>query len=166
MAITHIAGEAANTVADLPSVGSVAPDFALVDSSLAGVRLSDFAGKRLVLNIFPSVDTGICAQSVRHFNRVAAGLDNTRVLCVSKDLPFALGRFCASEGIEDLVVASAFRSDFGVDYGVELADSPLAGLLARAVMVISEAGKVIYVALNDELKEEPGYEAVIDFLRG
>lgn len=144
---------------ELPAVGSAAPDFALVGTDLAPVKLSDFAGKRVVLNIFPSVDTGVCAASVRNFNEMAAGLDNTAVVCVSQDLPFALGRFCGAEGIENVVSASAFRSSFGTDYGVRQQDGPLEGLLARAVVVIDANGKVTYTELVPEIGQEPDYDA-------
>ena len=118
-------------------------------------------GRRVVLNIFPSVDTGVCATSVRKFNELAAGLDNTSVICVSKDLPFALGRFCGAEGIENVTAASAFRSDFGTDYGVTMTDGPLAGLLARSVVVLDETGTVIHSQLVPEITTEPDYDAAV-----
>lgn len=164
MATTHLAGEAVQTTGDLPEVGAVAPAFTLVGEDLSDITLADYAGKRVVLNVFPSVDTGICAQSVRVFNEKATALDNTVVLCVSKDLPFALGRFCAAEGIENVVSGSDFRGTFGADYGVEQADGALCGLLARAVIVIDTDGKVGYVQLVDEIKTEPDYDAAIAYL--
>lgn len=164
MATTAFKGDPVQTCGDLPEVGSAAPNFTLVGTDLADVNLSDFAGKRLVVNIFPSVDTGVCAASVRKFNELASSLDNTEVLCVSADLPFALGRFCGAEGIERVTSASVFRSSFADDYGVAMTDGPLAGLCARAIVVIDEDGEVIYRALNSEIGEEPNYDAVIDAL--
>lgn len=153
------------TVADLPQVGQAAPDFTVVANDLSEVSLKDFAGQTLILNIFPSVDTGVCAASVRRFNKEAAGLDGVKVLCVSMDLPFAFGRFCGAEGIEDVTTASAFRSTFGKDYGVQLAESPMAGLLARSVVVIDKDGKVIYSALNEEITKEVDFDAALEAAR-
>ncbi len=144
---------------DLPAAGSKAPDFTLVGTDLEPVKLSDFAGKRVVLNIFPSIDTGVCAASVRRFNELAAGFDNTAVVCVSNDLPFAQDRFCGAEGIDNVITASAFRSNFGNDYGVLMADGPLEALLARAVVVIDTDGTVCYVELVPEIGQEPDYDA-------
>lgn len=126
-----------HTNGDLPAVGAKLPEFSVLAADLSEISSADFAGKNLVLNIFPSVDTGVCANSVRTFNKQAAGLENTVVLCVSNDLPFAIGRFCAAEGIENVVTSSAFRSSFGEDFGVKLVDGPLAGLLARSVVVVN-----------------------------
>ncbi|WP_230972878.1 thiol peroxidase [Gulosibacter hominis] len=148
-----------NLAHDLPAVGSKAPDFTLVGTDLEPVKLSDFAGKRVVLNIFPSIDTGVCAASVRRFNELAAGFDNTVVVCVSADLPFAQERFCGAEGIENVVSASTFRSSFGNDYGVLMVDGPLEGLLARAVVVIDTDGTVRRVELVPEIGQEPDYDA-------
>lgn len=161
MATTHFDGTDTPTSGDLPAVGATLPDFTLVDTNLAEVSLADLKGKKVVLNIFPSVDTGICAASVRKFNEEASTLDNTTVLCVSKDLPFALGRFCGAENIENVTAVSAFRSSFGEDYGLVLEDSPLQGLLARTVIVADEEGKIIYSQLVDEIKTEPDYDAAI-----
>ncbi|SMY05496.1 Peroxiredoxin, partial [Brevibacterium aurantiacum] len=119
----------------------------------------DHSGKRVVLNIFPSLDTGVCAASVRKFNELAAGLENTTVLCVSNDLPFAQARFCGAEGIENVVMASGFRSSFGKDFGVTMVDGPLAGLLARSVVVLDEKGTVTYTQLVDEITTEPDYDS-------
>ena len=149
---------------ELPQVAQSAPDFELVSSELAPVRTADFSGRRLVLNIFPSVDTGTCAASVRRFNELAAGFESTEVLCVSKDLPFAQARFCAAEGIENVSVASAFRSSFGEDYGVTMTDGPLAGLLARSIVVLDAESNVIYTQLVPEISDEPDYDAVINLL--
>ena len=145
----------------LPTVGTKAPGFTLVGNDLSPIALADFAGSRLILNIFPSVDTGICATSVRTFNERAAGLENTKVLCISRDLPFAQARFCGAEGIENVTVASDFRTTFGEDYGVTMITGPLEGLLARAVIVLDEKGNVTHSQLVPEIKQEPDYEAAI-----
>ena len=150
-----------STVGELPAVGSAAPAFDLVGADLGEVTSASLAGRRVVVSIFPSVDTGVCAQSVREFNTRAAGLENTTVLCVSKDLPFAQARFCGAEGLSDVVTASAFRSSFGEDYGVTMADGPLAGLLARAVVVIGVDGVVRHTELVAEVTDEPDYDAAL-----
>lgn len=159
MATTAFKGSPVHTTGDLPAEGSAAPAVELVGTDLAPVEHPE--GRRVVLNIFPSVDTGVCATSVRKFNELAAGLDNTSVICVSKDLPFALGRFCGAEGIENVTAASAFRSDFGTDYGVTMTDGPLAGLLARSVVVLDETGTVIHSQLVPEITTEPDYDAAV-----
>ena len=141
--------------------GQAAPEFRLVAGDLSEKSLADFAGKRKVLNIFPSVDTGVCAASVRKFNEKAASLANTTVLCVSQDLPFAQSRFCGAEGIENVVMLSAFRSTFARDYGVALNNGPLAGLTARAVVVLDENNQVLYSQLVPEITEEPDYAAAL-----
>ncbi len=164
MAETQFAGTPAHTVGDLPEVGTAAPAFETVAADLSNVTADAFDGKRIVLNVFPSVDTGICAASVRKFNELAAGLDNTVVVTVSKDLPFALGRFCGAEGIDNVVTSSAFRSSFGDDYGVTLTDSPLAGLLARSVFVLDTDGTVLHSQLVPEIKQEPDYDAALAVL--
>lgn len=164
MTTTKFQGNTVNTVGDIPSVGSKAPDFTLVGTDLSEVKLSDYAGKWVLLNIFPSLDTGVCAASVREFNERGAQLDNTVVLNVSMDLPFAQGRFCGAEGIENAHTASAFRSEFGNDYGVRLADGPMAGLLTRTVVVVNPEGEVTYTQLVDEITNEPDYEAVMEHL--
>lgn len=161
MATTAIDGNPVQTVGELPAVGTKAPEFTLTDTGLGDVTSASLAGRRVVLNIFPSVDTGVCADSVRKFNELAAGLENTTVVCASKDLPFALARFCGAEGLENVVAASAFRSSFGEDFGLTQADGPLRGLLARTVIVLDEEGKVIYSQLVDEIKTEPNYDAAI-----
>ena len=161
MADTAFSGTPAHTVGDLPAVGAAAPAFTTVNAALQDVSLSDFAGKRVILNIFPSVDTGVCANSEREFNKRATGLDNTVVVSVSKDLPFALGRFCAAEGIENVTATSSFRSSFSEDYGVRLLDSPLAGVLARAVVVIDTDGTVLHTELVPEITTEPDYDAAL-----
>ena len=144
MATIEFQGKTLNTVGDLPAVGQAAPEFTTVNTDLEDVTLKDLAGKRVVLNVFPSIDTGVCAQSVREFNKRAAGLDNTVVVTVSMDLPFALGRFCGAEGIDNVIATSAFRSSFGEDYGIKFADGPMKGLMARGVIVIDTDGSVLY----------------------
>ena len=141
--------------------GHPAPEFRLVSADLSEKTLADFAGKRKILNIFPSLDTGVCATSVRTFNEKAAGLNNTEVLCISADLPFAQARFCGAEGIENVVMLSSFRSDFGHTYGVKMTSGPLAGLNARAVVVLDEHNQVVYSQLVNEIIEEPDYEAAL-----
>lgn len=159
MATTAFKGDPVQTVGDLPAQGDPAPDFSVTGSDLSDIKLSDLSGKRVVLNIFPSIDTGVCATSVRKFNELAAGLDNTTVLCVSADLPFALGRFCGAEGIENVQTGSVFKSSFGADYGVTMTDGPLHGLLARSVVVLDAEGNVIHSELVPEITQEPNYDA-------
>ncbi|GAA5019071.1 thiol peroxidase [Terrabacter aeriphilus] len=160
MATTLLGDTTVLTVGELPAVGSPAPAFTLTGADLRDdVTLS--TGTRTVLNIFPSVDTGVCAASVRRFNELAAGLENATVVCVSADLPFALGRFCGAEGIEDVVTASSFRSSFGYDYGVRMENGGFAGLLARAVVVIDADGTVIHTELVPAIGQEPDYDAAV-----
>lgn len=148
-----------------PSVGSKAPAFKLVNGDLADVSLADFAGKRKVLNIFPSVDTPVCAKSVRRFNEMAGKLDNTVVLCISADLPFAQGRFCGAEGLDNVTALSAMRGrEFLKDYGVAIADGPFAGIAARAVVVLDAEDKVVHAELVGEIAEEPNYDAALKAL--
>lgn len=164
MATVTLKGNPFNTNGNLPASGSKAPEFKLVKTDLSEVSLSDLAGKRVVLNIFPSVDTPTCAQSVRTFNVEASALDNTVVVCASQDLPFALARFCGAEGLDKVIPASAFRSSFAADYGVKLVDGPLTGLTARAVVVLDEEGKVLYTELVNEVAHEPDYAAALKAL--
>ncbi|AWB85081.1 thiol peroxidase [Corynebacterium liangguodongii] len=159
MATVTVKGNETTTSGDLPPVGEQLPAFELLGHDLSPITGADFSGKQLVLNIFPSLDTGVCAQSVRTFNKLAAGLDNTAVLCVSEDLPFAQQRFCAAEGIDNVTAASAFRSSFGEDFGVRLEGTPMKGLLARAVVVTDAAHNVIYTELVSEIGNEPDYDA-------
>lgn len=160
MAQITLRGNAINTVGDLPAVGTSAPAFTLTGTDLGAVDSGQFDGKAVLLNIFPSVDTPVCATSVRTFNeRAAAG--GATVLCVSNDLPFAQSRFCGAEGIENVKAASAFRGSFGGDYGVTIADGPMAGLLARAVVVIGADGNVAYTELVPEIAQEPNYDAAL-----
>lgn len=155
-----------NVAGELPAAGTTAPDFTLVKGDLSEITLKELAGKKVLLNIFPSIDTGVCAASVRKFNKEAAALSNTIVLAVSVDLPFAAGRFCAAEGIENVVTASAFRNpEFAKAYGLLMADGPLKGLLARSVVVIDAEGKVVYNELVPEVTQEPNYEAALAALK-
>jgi thioredoxin-dependent peroxiredoxin len=165
MAEITFRGNPIHTVGELPAVGSPAPAFTLTGLDLSDVSVGDFAGKNLVLNIFPSVDTTVCATSVRTFNERAAALDSTAVLNVSADLPFALGRFCGAEGIEDVQSASVFRSDFGETYGVKIAEGPLAGLMSRAVVVVNGDGVVTYTEQVPEIGQEPDYDAALAALK-
>ncbi len=158
-------GNPVDVAGNLPKVGSTAPNFTLVDKALADVTLETYAGKRKVLNIFPSVDTPTCAMSVRAFNKHAAGLTNTVVLNISADLPFAQTRFCAAEGIENVVNLSTMRGrDFLMNYGVLLFTSKLAGLAARAVIVIDENNLIKYLELIPEIANEPNYDAALEVL--
>ena len=159
MATIEFDGAPVHTVGDLPEVGTTLPAFALADADLSEVALVGLQGRRVVLNIFPSIDTSVCAASVRRFNQLAASLPSTTVVTVSKDLPFALGRFCAAEGIANVVTTSAFRSSFGEDYGVTMVDGPLQGLLARAVIVADAHGTVRHVQLVPSIGQEPDYDA-------
>ena len=153
-----------HTSGDLPAVGQAAPAFSLTAGDLSDKTLADFAGKRKVLNIFPSIDTGVCAQSVRTFHKRASSLDNAVVLCISADLPFAQARFCGAEGLDNVVNLSTFRSSFVADYGVTLTDSPLRGLTARAVVVLDENDKVLHSELVGEIANEPDYDAALAVL--
>lgn len=163
MANITFRGTPVQTSGNLPAVGAVAPDFTLVSGDLAEVSLSDYKGKNVVLNIFPSLDTGVCASSVRRFNKEAAGLDNTVVLGISADLPFAAGRFCSAEGIDNVITLSTFRDQaFGSDYGLQMTDGPLKGLQARAVVVVNPEGKVVYTELVPEIAQEPDYHSAIN----
>jgi thiol peroxidase len=166
MALTNFKGSPVNTCGSIPATGGKAPDAALTAADLSSVKISSLAGSKVVLNIFPSVDTGVCASSVRKFNEMATSLDNTKVLCISRDLPFAQKRFCGAEGIENVTMLSEMRDDsFGNAYGVKMTDGPLAGLFARAVVVVDAAGKVAYSQLVPEITEEPNYGAVMDCVK-
>jgi len=151
-------GNPIDTIGELPKIGDTATDFTLTKTDLSDCTLKDFAGKKVVLNIFPSIDTSVCAASVRRFNVEAAAHPETVVLCISADLPFAHNRFCEVEGIENVIPLSVFRSpDFGKDYGVKIISGPLAGLMSRAVVIIDAAGKVIYTEQVPEIAQEPDY---------
>ena len=166
MAEFKLKGNVFNTVGNLPAIGSDAPDCTVVGADLSEVVLGSYKGKRVVLNIFPSIDTDVCAASVRRFNTEASNLDNTVVVCVSGDLPFAHGRFCGAEGLEDVVSCSDFREGaFGRAYGVRIADGPLQGLCARSVVVVNEEGNVVYTELCPETVEEPNYDAALAALK-
>ncbi|PIF46378.1 thiol peroxidase, atypical 2-Cys peroxiredoxin [Chryseobacterium sp. 52] len=154
-------GKPVHTYAKLPAVNKAAPKFTLTDMTMKDQTLDSYKGKFIILNIFPSVDTGVCSASVHHFNEDAANIPNTVVLCISKDLPFAQKRFCGAEGIKNVVMLSDFRSDFGKTYGVEITDSVMKGLLSRAVVVIDPSGKIIYEEQVDDISHEPNYEAAI-----
>ena len=154
-------GKPVHTYSKLPAVNKQAPKFTLTGVDMKDQNLDSYKGKYLILNIFPSVDTGVCSASVRHFNEDAASLPNTVVLCISKDLPFAQKRFCGAEGIKNVVMLSDFRSDFGKIYGVEITDSAMKGLLSRAVVVIDPSGKIIYEEQVSDISHEPNYEAAI-----
>src|SRR3954451_6834685 len=163
MAQITLRGNPINTVGELPAVGAPAPGFSLTGTDLGSVSSEQFQGKPLLLNIFPSVDTPVCALSVRTFNERAAA-SGLSVLCVSNDLPFAQKRFCGAEGIENVMTASAFRDSFGEDYGITIVDGPMAGLLARAVVVIGADGKVAHTELVPEIGVEPSYDAGLSAL--
>jgi thiol peroxidase len=164
MAQITLRGNPINTVGELPAVGSAAPQFTLTGTDLGAVTSDEFRDAPVLLNIFPSVDTPVCATSVRTFNERAAA-DGVSVLCVSKDLPFAQKRFCGAEGIENVKTASAFRDSFGEDFGITIADGPMAGLLARAVVVIGADQKVAYAELVPEIGTEPDYDAALAALK-
>ena len=162
MAKITLKGNEIETSGSLPAVGSAAPDFTLVKTDLSETSLKDYAGKNVVLNIFPSIDTGVCAASTRKFNSEAGNLKNSVVLCVSADLPFAHGRFCEAEGLKNVISASSFRSaGFGKNYGQTITTGPLAGLLARAVVVIAPDGKVKYTEQVPEIGQEPDYDSAL-----
>lgn len=166
MATTKLKGEPVSLVGEFVKVGSKAPDFELVKTDLSTLTLDDFKGKRVILNIFPSLDTNVCAMSVRQFNSRAASLPDTVVIAVSRDLPFAHERFCTANGIENVIPASDFRDlGFADDYGLKMEDGPLAGLLARAVVVIDRDGRVAYTELVPEISQEPDYDKAIDALK-
>ncbi|HNX30135.1 MAG TPA: thiol peroxidase [Holophaga sp.] len=166
MAQITLKGNPIHTAGELPKVGSPAPAFTLVKTDLSEVALRSFTGRRLVLNIFPSLDTPTCATSVRKFNALAGGVPDTTVLCVSADLPFAAGRFCATEGLANVMPASCFRSpEFGGAYGVAMVDGPLRGLMARAVVVVDAAGQVVHTELVPEIASEPDYDKALAALK-
>lgn len=160
MTTVTLKGNPFNTVGELPAVGSQAPAFTLTKTDLSDLNYSDLSG-RVVLNVFPSVDTPTCANSVRQFNSKASSLDNTTVVCVSKDLPFALDRFCGAEGLDNVIAASAFRSSFAEDYGLKMQEGPLAELCSRAVIILDESGKVIYTEQVAEIADEPDYDKAL-----
>lgn len=158
MRTVTLMGAPMNVPGEMPAIGSAAPDFILTAQDLSDIKLSDFRGKRVVLNIFPSLDTDVCAASVRRFNVDASKMPNTVVLCVSMDLPFAAQRFCVANGIENVMTASGFRSSFGKDYGMEIGGGLMRGLYARGLVIIDENGKVIGTSICDEITHEPDYD--------
>ncbi|PCJ94952.1 MAG: lipid hydroperoxide peroxidase [Flavobacteriaceae bacterium] len=165
MATVTLKGNPLNTLGNLPSIGSFAPSFNLTKNDLSPANLENYKGKKVVLNIFPSIDTGTCAQSVRQFNQEAAELDNTAVLCISKDLPFAQARFCGAEGIKNVEMLSDFKNgSFGKDYEVEFTDGPLQSLLSRSIVVLDENGSVLHTEQVAETTEEPNYKAALEAL--
>lgn len=162
MASITLKGNPISTLGALPSVGSSVPNFTLIKNDLSTVSLADYKGTKLILNIFPSLDTGTCAASVRNFNKSAASLENTKVLCISRDLPFAQARFCGAEGIDNVITLSDFASGkFGKDYNLEITNGPLANLHSRAVIVLNEDGKVVYSEQVPEIVDEPNYTAAL-----
>ncbi len=162
MATITLGGNPVHTSGELPAIGTKAPEFTLVKGDLSTASLSDFKGTKLVLNIFPSIDTGTCATSVRKFNEKAASLENTKVICISRDLPFAQTRFCGAEGIQNVISASDFKDgSFGAAYGLSITDGPLAGLHSRAVVVVDADGNVAYTEQVAEIKDEPNYDAAL-----
>ena len=162
MATVTLKGNPCSTIGELPSVGQKAPNFSLKTVDLNETTLEDYKGSTLILNIYPSVDTGTCAASTRKFNELASQLENTKIICVSKDLPFAQKRFCGAEGIENVVMASDFATgNFGTNYGVTLVDGPLQALHARAIVVINPEGEVTYTQLIPEIVDEPNYDAAL-----
>jgi len=166
MATITLKGNNIHTSGNLPKIGEQAKSFTLVKSDLSKASLADFKGSKVILNIFPSIDTGTCAASVRQFNKEAASLNNTKVLCISRDLPFAQARFCGAEGIENVITLSDFATgEFGKDYGLEISDGPLANLHSRAVVIVDENGKVIYTEQVPEIVDEPDYETALSNLK-
>lgn len=166
MAKITLKGNAIETCGTLPAKASAAPPFTLVKTDLSEVTLADYKGKKVVLNIFPSIDTPVCAASVRHFNKTAGESTNTAVLCISADLPFAHSRFCETDGLKNVESLSVFRSPtFGTDYGVTITTGPIAGLLSRAIVIIDGDGKVVYTEQVPEITQEPNYDAALTALK-
>jgi thiol peroxidase len=162
MASITLKGSRITTIGELPEINTMAPDFTLTKTDLSDATLKDFSGKTIVLNIFPSIDTPVCAASVRKFNDEASRFDNTVVLCISADLPFAHQRFCEVEGLKDVIPLSVFRSqEFGTNYGVTITDSPLKGLMSRAIVVIDKTGNVVYKQQAPEIAQEPNYDEAL-----
>ena len=165
MATIALEGNEIHTVGELPAAGTTAPAFTLTNGELAEVSLADFAGKKVILNIFPSIDTGVCAESTRRFNAAVNDHKNTVVLCISADLPFAAARFCGAENLNEVITLSTFRNPaFGGDYGVQISDGPIAGLMSRAVVILDESGKVVYTEQVPEITQEPDYDAALSHL--
>lgn len=165
MAHVTLRGNPVTTIGELPTLGSKVPTFTLTKADLSEMTNADLLGSRTILNIFPSIDTPTCATSTRRFNELASSLDNTTVICVSADLPFAQRRFCGAEGLKNVQTGSSFRSDFGKVFGVTLTDGVMKGVLARSVVVLDEQGTVMYTELVGEITNEPNYEAAINALK-
>ncbi|WP_347925639.1 thiol peroxidase [Pontimicrobium sp. SW4] len=166
MAEVSLKGNAIHTLGDIPQVGTKAPDFELAAANLSDKTLSDYKGSRVIMNIFHSIDTGTCAASVRQFNKEASELENTKVLCISMDLPFAMSRFCGAEGLENVEILSDFRNgNFGKNYNLTYVDGPIRGLLSRSIIVLDENAKVIHTEQVQEVAEEPNYKAALDSLK-
>ncbi|MCF6279342.1 MAG: thiol peroxidase [Flavobacteriaceae bacterium] len=166
MATITLKGHEIHTSGDLPTIGTKASEFTLIAGDLSKKTLSDFKDSKLILNIFPSIDTGTCATSVRTFNKTAASLENTKILCISRDLPFAQGRFCGAEGIENVIMLSDFISgEFGNNYGLNIINGPLEGLNSRCIIVIGESGTIIHAEQVAETVDEPNYEAALNALK-
>ena len=165
MANITLKGNAISTKGELPTIGSELKNFTLVNDKLEDKNLNDYKGKKLIFNIFPSIDTGVCAASARKFNQEASSVENTIILNVSKDLPFALGRFCAAEGLDQVETLSDFRGSFGDDFGVTIENGPLAGLMSRAIIVTDAEGKVIYTEQVPEITQEPDYEKALNAVK-
>jgi thioredoxin-dependent peroxiredoxin len=166
MATTKFKGDPVQTSGKIPAAGDKAPDAVLTGGDLADVKISSFVGSNVVLNVFPSVDTGVCAASVRRFNEAAAAIKNAKILCISRDLPFAQARFCGAEGIANVIMLSEMHGEsFAIAYGVRMVDGPLAGLFARVVIVIDATGKVAYSQLVPEITEEPNYDAALNCVK-
>ena len=165
MATVTQKGNTIHTSGDLTGVGSKAPSFKLTKADLSDLKLDELNGKKVILNIFPSIDTAVCASSVRKFNEKASSLSNTSVLCISRDLPFAQARFCGAEGLKNVITLSEMKDkSFGESYGVTIKDGPLEGLLARSVVILDEKGNVIYTELVPEITQEPNYEKALSAL--
>ena len=162
MAIITLKGDPVQTIGELPAINTMAPAFTLTTTDFSDVTLENYAGKQIILNIFMSIDTSVCAASVRRFNKASGEIENTIVLCISADLPFAHKRFCEAEGLKNVIPLSVFRSaHFGKDYGVEIAGGPLTGILSRAIVIIDTSGKVIYTEQVPEIGQEPDYDAAL-----
>ena len=166
MASITLKGQPIQTIGELPTSGSLAPNFTLTKADLSDTNLADYTGKKLVLNIFPSIDTGVCAASVRRFNEIASKVKDAQVLCISADLPFAQQRFCGAEGLDQVINLSSFRhSAFGESYGLTITTGPLQGLLSRAVVIVDANGKICYTQQVPEIAQEPDYDAALDALK-
>ena len=166
MAQITLQGNAINTIGNLPKVGEKAAEFNLVKNNLGEAKLNDYKGKKVILNIFPSIDTPVCAASVRKFNAELNNMQNTAVLCISRDLPFAQARFCGAEGLDNVITLSEMKGDkFSKTYGVQIVDGPMTGLMARSVVIIDEQGKVIYTELVPEIAQEPNYDKALAILK-